>query len=155
MLQLYKCHWWLGKGADFTLYQSWVKVGWGWGRAKLMFTCYVYCLKVNFKSMHTITHLHAYSYTPACTQIHPCIHINTDLYAYMHTYTAISTFSPTGSLSSDGLRVHLCLCMWHWHSTEWTDIYMLICQCSAYFRFIPYAHTRTFSYYLRTANQWG
>ena len=66
---------------------------------------------------------------------------------------AISTFSPVGLPSSNGLRMHVCMCLWHWHSTEWTD--MLICQGSAYFKFIPYTHTHTFSYHLRTANRWG
>ena len=31
-----------------------------------------------------------------------------------------------------------CACVLHQHSTEWTDIW--ICQCTAYFKFIPSTH---------------
>ena len=34
-----------------------------------------------------------------------------------------------------------CACVQHWHSTEWTEIW--ICQHSAYFNFIPSTHTHT------------
>ena len=34
-----------------------------------------------------------------------------------------------------------CACVQHWHSTEWTD--MWICQRIAYFKFIPFTHTHT------------
>ena len=67
---------------------------------------------------------------------------NLMMMAFIYIYIqAISTFSPVGSLSSNGLRMRVCMCLWHWHSTEWT--YMLICQGSAYFKFIPYTHTHS------------
>ena len=72
------------------------------------------------------------------------------------TFTTNTSFSPVGSLSSDGLRMHVCMCLCtcacvqHWNSMKWTD--MWICQRSTYFKFIPsthtHTHTHTFSYYL-------
>ena len=64
-------------------------------------------------------------------------------------------FNNSYSLSSNGLRMHECVCLCiHWHSTEWTDIANMYTYVVHTFS-LSHTHTHKHTHHLRTANRQG